>query len=326
MAESEAKSSEEIIIISDSDDEVCIIAPKEANLQNEARECPICLQKCIHPAILPCGHIFCFLCVKGVAYKNSRCAMCRRDIPPEFLDHPQLVNGIDELKKSLSADEGYQWFYEGRNGWWQYDERTCQELEEAFSKEEKTCSLLIAGFLYTVDFSEMLQYRKNDPSRQRKVKRDLSSIPKKGVAGLRIDSNNSVVSSHIDERPHASTALADNFISPIAVTDAAIRIASDIIDSTLAHVDEIAPSSVDRSNASHDSNRSSSGSINFQSSFEILEQAEEILDLNTMSTSIPTNYGSSYLFSQTIDDFRNLTLRNVVDSSDSDDDNEQIIL
>lgn len=27
-------------------------------------ECPVCLQTCIHPAKLPCGHIFCFLCVK----------------------------------------------------------------------------------------------------------------------------------------------------------------------------------------------------------------------------------------------------------------------
>lgn len=42
--------------------------------------------------------------------------MCRRDIPAEFLDHPQLVNGIDDLKKTLLSDEGYQWFYEGRNG------------------------------------------------------------------------------------------------------------------------------------------------------------------------------------------------------------------
>lgn len=35
-------------------------------------ECPICLQTCIHPARLPCGHIFCFLCVKvGVAPKTT---------------------------------------------------------------------------------------------------------------------------------------------------------------------------------------------------------------------------------------------------------------
>lgn len=36
-----------------------------------ALECPICLQTCIHPARLPCGHIFCFLCVK---VRIIRCA------------------------------------------------------------------------------------------------------------------------------------------------------------------------------------------------------------------------------------------------------------
>ena len=34
----------------------------------------------------------------------------------------------------------------------------------------------------------MLQYRRNDPSRRRRIKRDLASAPKKGVAGLRMDS------------------------------------------------------------------------------------------------------------------------------------------
>ena len=33
----------------------------------------------------------------------------------------------------------------------------------------------------------MLQYRRNDPSRRRKIKRDLASAPKKGVAGLRME-------------------------------------------------------------------------------------------------------------------------------------------
>ena len=35
----------------------------------------------------------------------------------------------------------------------------------------------------------MLQYRRNDPSRRRKIKRDLASAPKKGVAGLRMEAN-----------------------------------------------------------------------------------------------------------------------------------------
>ncbi|XP_017107785.2 uncharacterized protein Rnf146 isoform X4 [Drosophila bipectinata] len=97
-------------------------------------ECPICLQTCIHPARLPCGHIFCFLCVKGVAYKNRRCAMCRREIPAEFLDHPQLVNGIEDICATRATEDGYQWYYEGRNGgWWAYDTRTNEDIEVAYA-------------------------------------------------------------------------------------------------------------------------------------------------------------------------------------------------
>lgn len=154
-------------------------------------ECPVCLQACIHPARLPCGHIFCFLCVKGVAFKNRRCAMCRRDIPPSYLEHPQLVNGLREVEMAAKANDGaeYQWYYEGRNGWWQYDERTSQELEESYQKKERFCKILVAGFLYIVDFEHKCQIRQNDPSRIRRVKRDLATIPKKGVAGLRLETN-----------------------------------------------------------------------------------------------------------------------------------------
>ncbi|XP_037720269.1 uncharacterized protein LOC119553743 isoform X2 [Drosophila subpulchrella] len=104
-----------------------------------ALECPICLQTCIHPARLPCGHIFCFLCVKGVAYKNRRCAMCRREIPAEFLDHPQLVNGIEDICTTRATEDGYQWYYEGRNGgWWAYDSRTNEDIEIAYADYEKS--------------------------------------------------------------------------------------------------------------------------------------------------------------------------------------------
>lgn len=183
--------------------------------------------------------------------------------------------------------------------------------------------------MYTVDFNEMLQSRKNDPSRQRRVKRDLSNIPKKGVAGLRIDSNNTITTSHADERNSNET----NFISPIAVTDAAIRIASNIIDSTLAHAnsDDIQnindnESTINTRNTSSSSS-SSSSSILSNSSFEILDQAEQILDFNEINpTSVNVPTSNLCIFSQTIDSFRNLNLRNVLDSSDSEDDNEQIIL
>ncbi|KAK0092939.1 hypothetical protein PV326_000261 [Microctonus aethiopoides] len=219
-------------------------------------ECAVCLQTCIHPARLPCSHIFCYLCVKGVANQSKKCPMCRQEIPADFVEKPNLVE-VDEQKLSAnnSVEEEYQWFYEGRNGWWKYDARTnsdleaiydlgeaqyelmicgelyvidlqnlCQykkyqphrkrkikrdlnispspivpgwwqydqrtsiELETAYKQGKRTCELLIAGFLYIADFGSMLQLRRNDPSRHRRIKRDLSNVPKKGVAGLRLNS------------------------------------------------------------------------------------------------------------------------------------------
>ena len=44
----------------------------------------------------------------------------------------------------------------------------------------------------------MLQYRRNDPSRRRKIKRDRASAPKKGVAGLRMEAGDLALSSALD--------------------------------------------------------------------------------------------------------------------------------
>ncbi|XP_011252700.1 E3 ubiquitin-protein ligase RNF146 [Camponotus floridanus] len=150
-------------------------------------ECAVCLQPCIHPARLPCSHIYCYLCVKGVANQSKRCPMCRQEIPPDFLERPQLVEVEESQKEMEHPEEEYQWFYEGRNGWWQYDQRTSIELETAYKQGKRTCELLIAGFLYIADFGSMLQLRRNDPSRRRRIKRDLYNVPRKGVAGLRLN-------------------------------------------------------------------------------------------------------------------------------------------
>ena len=141
----------------------------------------------MHPVKLPCAHIFCFLCVKGVAIQSKRCALCRTEIPPEYFNNPILVTQ-DDLLKDASFEDGSWWFYEGRNGWWKYDERTSIEIEERYKQGTKSFELLIAGFLYVLDLDNMVQYRRNDPFRRRRVKRDLISIPKKGVAGLKITS------------------------------------------------------------------------------------------------------------------------------------------
>jgi len=84
-----------------------------------------------------------------------------------------------------------------------------QELETSFKKGDSTSELLIAGLMYTIDFQNMVQvvflfltfcfespeineilfqYRRNDPNRRRRIKRDqMSNITNwKGVAGLRL--------------------------------------------------------------------------------------------------------------------------------------------
>lgn len=290
---------EEVIVL-DSDDE----SNNHKEKIDKEMECPICLQSCIHPCKLPCGHIFCFLCVKGVAYKNRRCALCRRDIPQEYLENPNLVYGVQEAT-SATTEDGYQWFYEGRNGWWLYDERTSQEIEESYKKGDKFCTILVAGYVYVVDFESMLQQRQNDPSRKRQVKRDLSTTPRKGVAGLRIDgSTESSLSST------SNYQIDTNLISTIAATDAAIRIASNIIDSTLAHAE---------SSDTYDGD-SGSGSTSSTIRRELLNEVEETLNIsNSSSIGSPPNLEN--FFSTTIDEFRSLALSNIAESdNDSDDD------
>ncbi|KAJ8354084.1 hypothetical protein SKAU_G00216510 [Synaphobranchus kaupii] len=151
-------------------------------------ECAICLQSCVHPVRLPCSHIFCFLCVKGASWQSKRCALCRQEIPEDFLERPTLLS--PEELKAAGAGRGpgeHAWYYEGRNGWWQYDERTSRELEDAFAKGKRSTEMLIAGFLYVADLENMVQYRRNEHGRRRRMKRDVADIPKKGVAGLRLD-------------------------------------------------------------------------------------------------------------------------------------------
>lgn len=113
--------------------------------------------------------------------------MCRQEIPADFFNEPKLLREMEIKEKALSIfDEGYQWFYEGRNGWWQYDERTSNELEKKYKNGDKFFELLIAGFLYIIDLENMRQCRRNDQTRRRKIKRDLRTVPDvKGIAGLR---------------------------------------------------------------------------------------------------------------------------------------------
>ena len=65
---------------------------------------------------------------------RGSCSLCRQDIPVNFLDNSQVINeALDDVDKDQSQDSAQQqemiWFYEGRNGWWRFEERNSEELE-----------------------------------------------------------------------------------------------------------------------------------------------------------------------------------------------------
>ena len=162
--------------------------------QTKHEQCPVCYQKFSYPVKLPCGHVFCYLCVKGFSATHAirRCALCRSDIPVDYVRKPALVENV-RVDQSPLLEDGCWWFYEGKsNGWWKYDERTARDIERAFQAKEKSTEVQLVGHIYVVDFEVMAQYRKNERGRNRKIKRDkLNLAETKGVAGLYCKRQNS---------------------------------------------------------------------------------------------------------------------------------------
>lgn len=71
-------------------------------------------------------------------------------------------------------------------GWWQYDPRTNQDIEEACKLNFTSFEILICGELYVIDFENKIQYPKRNPSRKRYIKRDTcENIDVKGIAGIK---------------------------------------------------------------------------------------------------------------------------------------------
>ena len=113
-------------------------------------------------------------------------------------------------------------FYSGRNGWWQYDDRTSKDIEEAHQDpEKKECVINIAGFLYTIDFEKEIQFRTSDPSRHRKVKRITTSnaCNLKGIAGLKIQEQKPVDPIHGETSRDISSNQSTSSISALSATE-----------------------------------------------------------------------------------------------------------
>lgn len=158
---------------------------------NSEKDCSICLQKALQPVKLPCSHVFCYLCIKGVVHSSvATCALCRAPIPRGYLFNPEV---LEESTSEEDETTQCKWYYEGRSGgWWEYDQRTTTEIERGFSDTDspRQMEMMIAGYIYIIDLDAMVQKRKVSQHIQRRIKRDTAKISdKKGVAGI-IDKRN----------------------------------------------------------------------------------------------------------------------------------------
>lgn len=60
--------------------------------------------------------MYAFVTIQGVAIQSKKCAMCRAEIPPDYLDHPIVLEKISPEQINIEPNGGFQWYYEGRNG------------------------------------------------------------------------------------------------------------------------------------------------------------------------------------------------------------------
>ena len=165
---------------------------------DEVVKCPVCVENPMHRTELECGHVYCFLCVKGLveyAAEKAQCVTCGQSITSGYLGKQRILERFraDLEQTEDSEDEAddearghFKWFYESARGgtWWRFEARDNDDLEAAFKAGLRRLDTLICGHNYIVDFVDMMQVRADDFTKRRRIKRDLYTTGHKGVAGL----------------------------------------------------------------------------------------------------------------------------------------------
>ncbi|RXG51087.1 E3 ubiquitin-protein ligase [Armadillidium vulgare] len=78
---------------------------KEGNDGEDGEECPVCLGPVTLPLTLECGHMFCMVCVKGIANTTKNCAICRRDIQRDMLMDIRRSKSVPSRRVGITTED-----------------------------------------------------------------------------------------------------------------------------------------------------------------------------------------------------------------------------
>lgn len=157
----------------------------------ETKVCAICLEHPTFAVVTPCGHTFCYLCLKGVLHTGHQfqCPYCRTP-----LNSSVLQNLEDELHRDADVAQQPIWLYRAKSsGWWLFDKETTEVLEKVYHEHtgqgvSPVFDLRICGILFEMNVETMKQTNKTNGA-VRKIQRvaqgtDLTHINIRGVAGV----------------------------------------------------------------------------------------------------------------------------------------------
>lgn len=151
---------------------------------------------------------------------NPLCPMCRGPVDLTIFNNPSRRLDIDMVDpdspsgkkpagvkpdpdgepldtkigvKSPSKVPTSYWLYEGRFGWWRFDPRCEKDIEAAMVAGMPMIELCVCGGTYILDFTLMIQYKKNMGIRHKRnimrVDQDVFIAMKdqiKGIAGMAV--------------------------------------------------------------------------------------------------------------------------------------------
>jgi len=78
--------------------------------EDDDNECPICIDTIDDPAILSCGHVFCYECITSFTTNDKKCPLCKASIENKIVkveSHKTKKEAKDELEEKYGAKTGY---------------------------------------------------------------------------------------------------------------------------------------------------------------------------------------------------------------------------